>query len=259
MAYIIILIGIGGTALFFYMYKLAFIDQVICHELYFSNFPESLGTITIFFISDIHKRIVTNEMISKVQGKVDFVIIGGDLVEKGVSLYKLETNIKRLKQLGPVFFVSGNNDYEMDPQLLFSYLKRHDVKLLNNTAFSIDTVNGERFVLIGIDDFTTERDRLELALSHAGEGGFRILVSHNPKVVNHIRPEHHISFVLSGHTHGGQIRFFGLGLYEKGCLTEKNGIKVLTSNGYGTTGLPFRLGAKPETHLIKIRSKKNYY
>lgn len=254
MAYIIISIGIGGVALLFYMYQLAFVDQVVYHELHYPHFPESFGEMTIFFISDIHKRIVTNEIIHQVKEKVDFVIIGGDLLEKGVSLERVERNIKRLKKLGPVFFVSGNNDYEIDPNILEPFLRSLDVTILNNTAISCYSEKGDRFVLLGIDDLTTERDRLDLALESAGEDGFRVLVSHNPKVIQQIFPEHHISLVLSGHTHGGQIRLFGIGLYEKGRVTERNGTKILTSNGYGTTGIPLRLGVKPETHLIILKN-----
>ena len=40
------------------------------------------------FISDIHRRVISNLLIEQVKGKVDLVIIGGDLAEKGVSLSK---------------------------------------------------------------------------------------------------------------------------------------------------------------------------
>ena len=56
--------------------------------------------------------------------------------------------------------------------------------------------------------------------------------------------------MLSGHTHGGQIHLFGFRPYERGRLKRENDLTILISNGYGTTGVPLRLGAKAETHLI---------
>ena len=68
----------------------------------------------MFFISDIHRRIVSESIIEEVSGKVDVVIIGGDLLEKGVPMERVKENIKKLKKLGPILFVWGNNDYEVD-------------------------------------------------------------------------------------------------------------------------------------------------
>lgn len=71
-----------------------------------------------------------------------------------------------------------------------------------------------------------------------------------------IQKHHHIGLVLSGHTHGGQIRLLGLGLKEKGSMREiKDDMYMLISNGYGTTGLPLRLSAPAQTHIITLTFK----
>ena len=49
--------------------------------------------------------------------------------------------------------------------------------------------------------------------------------------------------------------FLGLVLMKKGHLKKENDLTVLISNGYGTTGVPLRLGAKAETHLISIENR----
>ena len=61
-----------------------------------------------------------------------------------------------------------------------------------------------------------------------------------------------LSLMLAGHTHGGQIRIGKLGLLEKGSFQIDGGRAKLISNGYGTSTLPLRLGARPECHIIKI-------
>ena len=48
---------------------------------------------------------------------------------------------------------------------------------------------------------------------------------------------------------------FGFGPYEKGTLKRDNHKTILISNGYGTTGVPLRLGAKSETHLLTIQNE----
>lgn len=237
-----------------YMYKEAFSDTVVYHEFNFQNFPKNLGGINIFFISDIHKRIISDGIINEVKGKTDLVIIGGDLVEKGVPLEQVEENIIKLKELGLLFFVWGNNDYEIDYHTLDALLLHHGVKILDNTVSVFESEEGDRFILLGVDDLTKERDRLDLALLDAGEGGFRVLISHNPKISEKLTEEQGIDLVLSGHTHGGQIRMFGFGPYEKGGIKKLRNTTMLVSNGYGTTGVPFRLGAKAQTHLITLKN-----
>lgn len=251
--FLVIMIIALGMGLLLYMYRLAHSDNLIYHEIEFSEFPQSFGEIKLFFISDIHRRIVSDALIEEVKGKVDLVIIGGDLLEKGVSIESVEQNIKKLKEIAMIYFVWGNNDYEINPRLLDGLLLKYGVKILDNTAVSFESEGGDRFVLLGVDDMAKNRDRLDLALQDAGEEGFRVLISHNPRIISKIKKEDQISFVLSGHTHGGQIRIFGMGPYEKGRLEKCSHSMLLVSNGYGTTSLPLRLGAKSETHFITLR------
>lgn len=241
-----------GVFLLFFMGKEAFTNRVLSNQLHFPEFPESFGPFTIFFISDIHRRVISDQIIMEAIGKADMVIIGGDLTEGGVPIHRIKKNILKLKKVAPVYFVWGNNDYEIDLQSLNSIFSECGVKILANTAVKFESNAGDLFNLIGIDDLGTNRDRLEEALLDAKKEGFRLLVSHNPGIVKKILPENNIHLILSGHTHGGQIRIFDFGLYEKGGIKKIGKTTLFVSNGYGTTGIPLRLGAKAETHLITI-------
>ncbi|WP_077213828.1 metallophosphoesterase [Bacillus dakarensis] len=249
----VLVMGLVGAGLLLYMYKEANADRVLYQEVTFPNFPKSFGEVKIFFISDIHKRVITSNLLNQVKDKVDMVIIGGDLLEKGVPLERVEENIKKLRELGIVYFVWGNNDYEADQRIIDALLLKYGVKILDNTAVSFESEEGDRFILLGVDDMTKGRERLHLALQDAGDEGFKVLVSHNPKIIDKVNETDRISFVLSGHTHGGQIRLLGFSPYEKGKIEKYNKCTLLVSNGYGTTALPFRLGAKAETHFITIK------
>lgn len=190
----------------------------------------------------------------KIPDKVDLVIIGGDLTESGVPFSRVEGNIKLLRKLGPTFFVFGNNDYEVGKNELENLLFKNNIVFLNNTSTSFTSANGEKIVLVGVEDTSKRRDKLHHALEHTSPSDFKILVSHNPDIYKKIGPKDGISIILSGHTHGGQIRFFGLGLHEKGKLHNLENSYLLVSNGYGTTSLPLRLGAPAEANYIVLTS-----
>ncbi|AOH55550.1 metallophosphoesterase [Peribacillus muralis] len=240
----------------FYMWRTAKQDRLIIQDLYFNDFPEGFGDMRIFFISDLHRRILSDHLIEGARGKVDLVIIGGDIRESGVPIERVENNLLKLKELGPLYFVWGNNDYEGDFHELDATLLKHGVKILDNTAVSFESQKGREIALLGIDDITEERDRLDLALSDCGNEPFRILVSHNPSVKKQLTSEHRISLVLSGHTHGGQIRIFGYGPYQIGGIKKEGDCLYMTSNGYGTSAVPLRLEARPETHLFTLKRGK---
>ncbi|GAA0347219.1 metallophosphoesterase family protein [Bacillus carboniphilus] len=245
-----------GILILVYMILEAFAYRVRRVDIDFHDFPQE--QMRVFFISDIHNRTVTEKLIKMIPEKIDIVIVGGDLTDKRVPFSRVEQNITQLKRIAPVYFVWGNNDYRVDYKHLDALLLKLGVTILDNTSVQLETGNGEKIIIVGIDDMSLRRDRLDLALQDAQElgEGFRILISHNPRAIKKIKPADQIKFILSGHTHGGQIRLFGWGLYEKGSLIEEDQVKQLVSNGFGTSKIPLRLGAPAETHVITLRKQK---
>ncbi len=252
MVYVLLGLFLFLIILMIYMHRLAESDRVLEHDLSFEAFPPSFGRVSVYFISDIHKRKISRNLIDKVAGKAELVIIGGDLAEAGVSMSRIEDNIRMLQEIGPVYFVWGNNDYELDYHLLDATLLGLGVKILDNTAAIFESQTGDKLAILGVDYNDGGRARLDLALADGGDAAFKILVSHCPSMIRRVEKEHNISLFLSGHTHGGQIRLFGIGKYKLGGLTVKENVKVLVSNGHGTSLIPFRLGAKPETHILHL-------
>lgn len=249
MELLIIIVCAGLLILGLFMLKEAFGNQVKVDKLYFPEFPKEFGEFTIFFISDIHRRTINEDLIEKVKGKAEIVIIGGDLIEKGVPFSRLRRNLQKLKEVGPTYFVWGNNDYEVDTELLQSVLQAYGVIILKYDI-AIQRRNERQLAIIGVDDLVNSREPVEDILLGREKDEFRILVSHNPDIIHDIQKDNQISLILSGHTHGGQIRIFGIGPYEHGGIRKVKGTTLFISNGYGTTSLPLRLGAKAETHLI---------
>ncbi|MCF7618031.1 metallophosphoesterase [Bacillus sonorensis] len=208
--------------------------------------------LNIFFISDIHRRTVSEEIIREVEEHgVHMVVIGGDLAEQGVPFTRVEENIKRLTSLGKTYFVWGNNDYEVSQERLVRLFKTYGVTALRNESVIYDHC-GQIINISGVDDLRLGFADYPEAVRKLCPGAPTLLVSHNPGIHHQIHEEDGIDLILSGHTHGGQIRIGRFGLYDIGGTGMVHQAHYLISNGYGTTRLPLRFGARPETHLIRL-------
>jgi predicted MPP superfamily phosphohydrolase len=250
---IILALGIG---LLIFMFSEAHSTYVEERTIPLSTFPENQQPLRLFFISDIHKRTVSSKLLEKMPGEVDFVIIGGDLLEGGVPLSRARQNIQKLKTLGPVYFVWGNNDYEVSQMELKQMLKEEGVIALKNEHVSAISKHGTTCHFAGVDDLSEGKMNLKRAVPSIEREQLTILLSHNPDIIYYIDEKSKIDLILSGHTHGGQIRLFNFGMYELGGLKEKKQIPLFVSNGYGTTSLPLRLQARAETHYITLKRKE---
>ena len=70
------------------------------------------------------------------------------------------------------------------------------------------------------------------------------------------------SLILSGHTHGGQIklpfigapaRFATMDLKYASGLFRRGQTQLYVSRGTGVIGLPVRLGVRPEIAVLRLR------
>ena len=237
------------------MWHKAHNDQVEYHTIVINHMPKHQVPLRIFFITDIHTRVVDMKTINQIKQDIDLVIIGGDLLESGVRLEQVERNIKTLRYFNaPIYFIWGNNDYEVNDQKLSRLLEDNDVVILKNRSANIPYGSGI-ISIIGIDCYNMGEPNMEKALTFAS-GDTNILITHDPQAFYECTDQqiNNIDLVLSGHTHGGQIRILGWGPYTKGGLKWFKGVPLFISEGYGYTKLPLRLGTQSECHVIKLIS-----
>lgn len=231
----------------------------------FRDLPDCFDNTKILLITDIHSRKLDQKLLKLISEKhpVDFVFIGGDLVERGVPLEQARANLKKLTIHGPTFFVWGNHDEQYDSDQLENLLKEEKVKILNNETVLLRKTGSDNLWLIGIGDVCSKKDRLEVALENVQtQPGFRILLSHVPTITRKIKPEHQIALVLSGHTHGGQIALPWIGPVTGGVgeffpkivvgYHDLGFTKLYISSGFGTSHLPLRLFTRPEVVVLKL-------
>jgi predicted MPP superfamily phosphohydrolase len=93
----------------------------------------------------------------------------------------------------------------------------------------------------------------------------RVLLSHNPDVAEEnefLASGYRVDLMLSGHTHGGQVRLPGIGTpvtnsvygqkYAAG-LVDGPVCPVYVSRGLGMTAMPIRFACRPEIAVIELR------
>lgn len=246
---VIILLAVFFLFVACYMVYNAYHDNI-------NNIEVNIGLrapLKVFFISDIHRRKINQDTIAEIPNNLDLVVIGGDLLEKGVSFNKVRHNLQLLKKFHtPIYFIWGNNDYEVDSNALEQMFIDLDINVLKNKAVNLNH-HGSSISLVGLDCCNEGLPDYEKALSEA-TGSYSILLTHDPFAFYELNEEQtkSIDFVLSGHTHGGQIRIFGFGPYTRGGLKQHNSVPILVSEGYGYTKFPFRLGTKAECHVITV-------
>ena len=233
-------------AVLVYMFKQAHENNIRIHTI---NTVGKDETIRLFFISDTHARKINEQMIASITQPIDCVIIGGDFVDRRTSKHIMQENIRLLKTLGPVYFVWGNNDREQGENALRQLFEKHEIKIIENESIAIKSENN---VKISAVDFQFASRGVEKVFQDCDQHS-TIFIAHNPQVFPKIHSKFKPLLSIGAHLHGGQIRLGKFGIQPHGYFAKKEGRYELVSNGYGTTLVPLRLGAKPECHLIEIK------
>ena len=228
------------------------------------GWPKDVHPIRALLISDIHTGIFLNPqtlseiVLSLMELKPDLVTIAGDIVSGHSS--EVEPYLDALAPLAGAplgaWYCYGNHDYfDGDPREIPRHLASVGISTLTNETVALRHGPGE-FILGGIDDLILGRPDWSRLLSQ--HGAPHLLLAHNPDHF-YTAEAHGIPLTLSGHTHGGQIRFPNgppIIRQSRFCLDEGvysfRSSTLIVSRGLGSVGLPWRWGADPEAILIDI-------
>jgi len=221
--------------------------------------------VSILHVSDLHMRSPgwreRRVLALARRAEPDVIALTGDLVSRSEDVDAACRWLGELRSIAPVYAVPGNYAYRVGGERYLSKVIEAGAVLLSNCSVAV-RVNGVEFWLLGVDDPSTTRSRLEDALAEVTTPGPRILLAHFPTVVEQAS-FYDIDLVLAGHTHGGQIRLPGLGAvfpfgsallkkYQKGLYRLGRTVMYVTS-GVGTTGVPARFMCPPEVVLVLLR------
>lgn len=217
-------------------------------------------------VSDLHLQTIEEfeaEVASTImQLEPDVIAITGDSIDKGDRVGVLGDFLARLNAETPKYAVLGNWDYWSGAPRseLRKVYEQHNCRLLIN-----ETVTHERrggvVRLTGVDDLLGGAPNVDSA-DGADPETPHVLLAHCPAYREQAERSAPGRFacMLSGHTHGGQIRFFGFapvlprgsGGYVSGWYRGDGRMPLYVSRGIGTSLIRARLGAPPEVSLFEI-------
>ena len=203
----------------------------------------------------------------------DLIAITGDFVTQ--SHVFIEPVCEMLAALNAplgVWAVLGNHDFRAGAERLTAGLRRRNIHVLRNQRETLQHA-GARFQIAGIDDSRQHPDvaatlghaqpgpawrrrgRAELTRPTAESALFTLLLAHNPLELE-AAAECGVDLVLSGHTHGGQIKLgFAAPLYQRylpaGFLSQGE-TQMYVSRGLGQVIVPMRVNAPPELAVLNL-------
>jgi len=239
------------------------------------DLPADLDGLKIAHLSDTHLgRRVTSAHISKaVQAAIDLApdvfVLTGDYVSGEPALHPAATDLlKPLAETGrPVVSVLGNHDWFHDGPDMSRCLAERGLNPIDNDHVFLDrdrrlTRDAWRgaLALVGVGDLTEHVSDLKGALRGIGGNVPRVLLSHQPDVAE-LEQAGRVDLMLSGHTHGGQVRLPLIGspivpsLYgDRYAYGLKQGpwCPVLITSGVGVSILPVRFGIPPEVVEVTL-------
>ena len=237
------------------------------NEFYIGTATPETQNIKIIQLSDLHLHSITStleQLAEKInQLKPDLIAITGDAIDEAENLHLLDDYLSLLDAEISKVAILGNWEYwgEVDLKKLREVYKKHGCTLLVNESKQFQ-FKEKTLSVIGIDDFVGGYASYKLATDNFVKSDYNIVLNHSPKyseqIVERCRQDN-ISFILSGHTHGGQIRLFnfvpflpqGSGNYVRGWYKELNP-PMYVSKGIGTSILPMRFGSRAEIAVFYL-------
>ena len=232
------------------------------------HLPPAWDGVRIAQITDIHvgrlstldhaRRIVeiANDL------NPDIVVLTGDYVSRADAISHALVEVLRNLRTKLKFAVLGNHDYWTDAKAVIASMKTAGIQMLINRHYILDRQN-QSLCIAGVDDYwsTAPGPNVADALTAVDEEIPRILLSHNPDYAERLPAHPRVDLMISGHTHGGQIKLPLLGplklpiehkKYAEGLVSAPR-CPVFVSRGLGMVDVPIRFNCRPELPLITLR------
>jgi hypothetical protein len=273
------LYGAGGLALYAGEFERHWLE-VVHKEVEIKGLRAPFDGMTVAQMSDIHldeftEPFLVREAIDEInRAKPDIVLLTGDYVTAQVLPRHL--TVEAAWQCGKLlsriecrerYAIFGNHDIFAGEQHVGEALRSNGITVLRNSFVPIER-QGARFWLAGLDDPVCGQPDPEQTIPASIQnrpGEPIILMCHAPDYVDELQSQaagQAVSLVLSGHTHGGQIRLPFIGplhlppggqKYVEGMFNV-GPMKLYVNRGIGSVGVPFRFDCRPEITLFKLRA-----
>jgi uncharacterized protein len=257
--------GAGGL---FYAYALESTwVEVTKMRLRLSRLAPGFPSYRVVHVSDLHLDDRTElgyltELVRLInEQEPDLIAFTGDFVTFAPERFAsgLATTLSRLEARDGVFAVLGNHDHLACPEVVSSAIRGGGAMLLPNEVRTL-TRAGFPLHVCGVDDAWEGRPRLERVLARLPDDGAALLLVHEPDFADTSSTSGRFDLQLSGHSHGGQVRFplvgapvlpmyarrYPMGLYRVGDML------LYTNRGLGMLPPRFRFSCRPEITVLDL-------
>ena len=244
------------------------------HEvpLRIAGLPPSFENFRIAQVTDMHAGRVPMNYLETVMQRIDalkpdLLAFTGDLIHHNSAWVDAVTQMLKIFSV-PVIVSFGNHEFGVgrgpkdpyDPDLAENFqstLNAAGYHVLRNASMPIEHADG-RLWLSGLDDLWFGEFNPTRAFRDVAPNEPVIAMSHNPDTAEMLAP-FHPDLILSGHTHGGQIRlpFYGAirlnvaqPQYDVGHFQLPNS-QLYVSAGVGYI-LKVRFNCRPEVPIFRL-------
>lgn len=235
-------------------------------EIVSSDVPASFENKKVVFVSDIHhgpylSRRRVRKLIKRINSiSPDIILLGGDYVQRNPKYIKpFFTEAKELRANVGIYGVLGNHDHWENKELTRKLMTQCGFNICDNASFWAH-MNSDSIKIGGVGDLWEDVQIIENTTIDLGTEDFCILISHNPDYFEQVPPSS-IDLAVAGHTHGGQVTFFGKSApvlpivngekYRYGLKTKGDSFLYITS-GVGTVTPPVRFFCRPEIVVFTL-------
>src|SRR5665213_3395267 len=249
--------------------------EIVRRTILIRDLPDSFQGFRIAQISDIHLVEWTEPwFLRRVVAEVnklapDLVALTGDFISRGprsdrVAYQAMPVCAEELSalQCPQRFAILGNHDVQVNSAMVVRVLAAAKIPTLVNRFAAIER-GGDRLWLCGVDDPATSVPYLAEAVP-ANPGAPVILLAHEPDFADNVRRHPRfplIDLMLSGHSHGGQVRLPWIGPLVLPPMGQKyvsglfrfDQMQLYVNRGIGTVGVPFRFDCPPEITEITLQ------
>lgn len=230
--------------------------------------PPAFDGFTVVHLTDLHLDKLTPlpiiEYVIKQANhlKKDIIVLTGDYVH-GMdvidSVNQVWPVLMRAQAPQGVYAVLGNHDHWADTQRSNYWLRKSGFNL-SHKAIPLER-GGQRIWLGGTGDYWEDRQTIDEIFNGMPEDECKIVLAHNPDSAD-VPFQTRIDLMISGHTHGGQVRLPFVGalrlpvknkIYSSG-LVYNDRFPVFISRGIGYAIYPVRFNCPPEVAVMRLIS-----
>lgn len=244
------------------------------YDLSSDRLPDAFDGFRLVQLSDLHgsefgrdnKRLVR----AVADENPDIIVLTGDFIDENKDeLPGVDTLVRQLVGIAPVYFVSGNHDWASgDIEALADTLNAAGVTFLRNEYITLER-GSDSIILAGVEDPNGRADMMkpdELIniINDEHPGSFIILLAHRNYWVE-AYPDLQVDIIMCGHAHGGIVRIPGIGgligtnaellpEYDAGVFASGR-YRMVVSRGLGNSVSAPRFMNTPEIVTLILHTK----